>query len=232
MFREGGKEICNIRNLAASLPHQCRIFLQIFCKFLSEILQHMSAWGKKNMESVIHLFYCVGPSFSPFPSSLCLCPTSVVIVGGCDRCLFQYNSCHTGRRMAPVFPYSLILPTRPAGSLVCALDIRRRLKSPIKCSTMLQEESNCWRMRPEMTLTARLTESAGMKSALWMGGKSLSVTLTPKSFKCFIEINVFMHFFLLQEKIKAIICEMIREGPEVTIIIKCKACLFSVGENL
>lgn len=50
-----------------------------------------------------------------------------------------------------------------------------------------------------MTLTARLAEF-GMKSVLWMGGRSLSFALTANSFKRLAENKLIDAYFLLQDK--------------------------------
>lgn len=94
------------------------------------------------LEGLILFFYCLVPFFSLF-SHVSSSPFVVFagggVVGG-DRCLFLHNSRHTRRRM--VSPSCLILPTKLAGLLVCVPDISRLLNSPVRRSTMHQDETN------------------------------------------------------------------------------------------
>lgn len=83
-----------------------------------------------------------------------------------DRCLFQHNSRHTGRRMASVSPSLSSSPGWQA-SLFVFPDIRRHLNSPVKCSTMCQDETSCWGMRTEAPLTCfRLPTSKS--TTMWL----------------------------------------------------------------
>lgn len=108
-------------------------------------------WGERERDEVL---YSLVPSFS---SSLCLLPLSVSLPDLCGHCWGGLTgacsntiSVTQGEEWPPFPLRSLSSPPGRRACLFVLPDIGRHLNSPVKHSTMRRDETNSWRMRPEV----------------------------------------------------------------------------------
>lgn len=127
--------------------------------------------GEKLVRHTDPLFCSVVPSFSPHSVSylsFSLSPPDL-----CGHCWGVTGACSntipvTRGEEWPPFPlHSLSFPPGRQACLFVFPDIRRHLNSPVKRSTMHQDETNGWRMRPHWHLSLPQFEDV-CRAEVWL----------------------------------------------------------------